>query len=114
MSRMLVTRNRAGQDAKSRMLPTSLILPLLLFMALWLVLSLYALAAAGHFPRAQRVDAMQSATAAFVLYVSLAVSLFCLAAGIVIASRAIPWYAAIIGGGAMVLVAPLLLQTLSD
>jgi hypothetical protein len=96
------------------MLPSISILPLLLFMALLLSLSLLALAAAGHFPREQRTPAMQSGAATFVLYASLGAGALCLAAGVAIAWRAIPWYAAVIGGGVIVLVAPLLLQGLPD
>jgi hypothetical protein len=84
--------------------------PLLLFMALVLVISLLGLTAAGHFPLKQG----EPRIGAPVLFGSLAAAAACLLAGLVGAWRHIPWYAAIIGGGAMILFTPLLLRPLPD
>ena len=86
--------------------------PLLLFMALLLVVSLLGLTAAGHFPR--RRGERSARVGATVLFGSMAVAGACLLAALAGAWRQIPWYAAIIGGGAMVLFTPLVLRPLPD
>src|SRR5712691_1982031 len=96
------------------MLSSNAILPLVLFMALLLAVALCGLAASGHFPREHRSPALQSGAGPFILFGSLALSVLCLAAGIALAGRVIPWYATVIGGGAVVLAAPLLLRPLPD
>lgn len=88
--------------------------PLLLFVALVLVLSLHGLAASGHFPREHRAPALASGLGKLVLYGSLAVAALCLLAGLVAAWQLIPWYAAVIGGGGAILIAPLVLQKFPD
>jgi hypothetical protein len=90
------------------------ILPLILFMALLLAVALCGLAASGHFPRQHRSPALQSGAGPFILFGSLALSLLCLAAGLWLAGRTIPWYAMVIGGGAVLLAAPLLLRPFPD
>jgi hypothetical protein len=87
---------------------------LLLFMALLAAVSLYGLAASGQFPREHRAAAFRSAAGAAILFGSLAVTLLSLFAGLRFAWQTIPWYAAVIGGGAPVLFAPLLLRPLPD
>jgi hypothetical protein len=87
---------------------------LLLFMALLLMVSMHALAASGHFPREHRSKNLASASGSAVLFGTILLSLACVLAGIFFVQLSVPWYAAIIGGGAMVLVAPLLLQLFSD
>jgi hypothetical protein len=89
-------------------------LPLVLFAALMLLLALFALTASGHFPRASRLPAMAAGAAPVVLWVSIAVAACCLAAGLTAAWRLIPWYAAVIGGGGGILVAPIVLQWFPD
>ena len=90
------------------------ILPLVLFMALQLAVALCGLAASGQFPREHRSPALTSGAGPVILFGSLALSLLCLAAGIWLAIRAIPWYANVLGGGAVLLAAPLLLRPLPD
>ena len=85
-------------------------LPLLVFMADLLAISLHWLAAAGHFPYEHRSTALRARFASAVLFGSIAVTCACFAMSLVFAWRAIPWYAAIIAAGAVVLTAPLLLQ----
>ena len=87
---------------------------LAVFMALVLVLSLYGLTVSGHFPKEHRSDALKTAAGRLVLWGTLV-----LCAGLAIVSLAFAWQylplpSAIIGGGAMVLFAPLLLQPLPD
>ena len=96
------------------MMPASAVLPLLLFMMLVLALSLHGLAAAGHFPRERRSPALRSFSGTLILFGSLTIALICLATGLTVVWQRIPWYAAVIGGGAVALLAPLVLQLFSD
>jgi membrane-associated PAP2 superfamily phosphatase len=96
------------------MMPAGAVLPLLSFMVLLLAAALCALAASGHFPREHRSPALRTAAGAFVLFGSLVVSMLCVAIGVALVGRAVPWYAVVIGGGAVVLAAPLLLRPLPD
>jgi hypothetical protein len=96
------------------MLPRAAVPPLLLFMALLLALALHGLAAAGHFPQEHRSPALRSRLGSLVLFGSIVIALISLGAGLLVAWQRIPWYAATIGGGGMVLVAPVLLQLFSD
>jgi hypothetical protein len=87
---------------------------LALFMALVLVLSLYGLTVSGHFPEEHRADSLKTAGGKLLLWGTIA-----LCAALAIAALAFAWQqlslpAAIIAGGAMVLIAPLLLQPLPD
>jgi hypothetical protein len=87
---------------------------LLLFMTLLAAASLYGLAASGQFPREHRAEPLRSAAGAAILYGSMALTLLALFAGLFFAWQTIPWYAAVIGGGAPVLFAPLLLRSWPD
>jgi hypothetical protein len=87
---------------------------LFLFMVLLAAASLYGLAASGQFPREHRVASFRSGAGTMILFGSIAVTLVSLLAGLFFAGRTIPWYAAVIGGGAPVLFAPLLLRPLPD
>src|SRR5271169_789189 len=96
------------------MLPTNALAPLAIFMALLLVLSLLGLAASGHFPREHRAPALASGIGPLILYGSIAIAIVCLVSGLATAWHLIPWYAAVIGGGLSILIAPLVLQQLPD
>jgi uncharacterized membrane protein len=96
------------------MLPEAALIPLALFTALLLFVSLHALSASGQFPREHRAPALASAAGAFILYGTIAVAFLSLLAAVIAAWRLIPWYAAVIGGGLAVLAAPLALQKFSD
>jgi hypothetical protein len=87
---------------------------LFLLMILLAAASLHALAASGQFPREHRAASLQSAAGAVILFGSIAVTLVSLLVGLHFAWQTIPWYAAVIGGGAPVLFAPLLLRPLPD
>ena len=87
---------------------------LVLFVALLAAASLQGLAASGQFPHEHRAASLQSPAGAAILYGSIAVTLLSLSAGLLFAWQTIPWYAAVIGGGAPVLFAPLLLRPLPD
>lgn len=96
------------------MLPAESLLPLVLFMALLMALSLHGLAASGQFPREHRSLALSADGGSAILFGSIGAAIVCLIVGLTLAWRLVPWYAAIIGGGAMVLTAPLVLQWFPD
>ncbi len=88
--------------------------PLALFTMLMLVVALHGLTASGHFPRETRLPAMTAGAGPVVLWLTILIVLACLLVGLFAAWRLIPWYAAVIGGGGGVLVAPLVLQWFPD
>jgi hypothetical protein len=96
------------------MLSAESVLPLALFMALAMALSLYGLAVSGQFPREHRSPALSAGAGPAILFASIGIAIVCLAVGLTFAWRFVPWYAAIIGGGAMILAAPLVLQSFPD
>ena len=87
---------------------------LAVFMGLILALSLYGLTVSGHFPVEARAETLKSGAGSAVLWSTLAISTAVLVVAITFAWSRLPLSAAIIGGGAMVLIAPLLLQPLPD
>jgi hypothetical protein len=87
---------------------------LALFMALVLVLSLYGLTVSGHFPAEFRSAGLRSGLGSLVLWATLALCAVLALLAALLAWQRVPLYAAVLGGGAMVLVAPLLLQPFPD
>jgi hypothetical protein len=87
---------------------------LAVFMALVLVLSLYGLTVSGHFPEEHRAATLRTAAGQVLLWGTIGLSVVLAVAALVFAWRRVPLPAAVIGGGIMVLVAPLLLQPLPD
>jgi hypothetical protein len=96
------------------MLPEAALIPLALFTALLLFVSLFALAASGQFPHEHRAPALASGFGALILYGTIAVAFISLLVAFFAAWRLIPWYAAVIGGGLAILGAPLVLQKFTD
>jgi hypothetical protein len=90
------------------------LLPLAVFMALVLVLSLYGLTVSGHFPEEHRAASLKTAGGRLLLWGTIALCAALTITALTFAWRHLPLPAAIIGGGAMVLIAPLLLQPLPD
>ncbi len=87
---------------------------LLLFMTAVLLISLYGLTASGHFPIEHRPERLKGAAGGALLWGTMAAAAITGLIALVFAWQLIPWYAAVIGGGAMLLFAPLLLQPLPD
>jgi hypothetical protein len=87
---------------------------LALFMALVLVLSLYGLTVSGHFPEEHRAGSLRTAGGKLLLWGTIALCFALTVVALSFAWQHLPLSAAIIGGGAMVLIAPLLLQPLPD
>jgi len=96
------------------MLPNETLIPLAIFTALLLVVSLHTLAASGQFPREHRAPALISGFGAIILHGTIAIAIACLLVALWTAWRLIPWYAAVIGGGLAILAAPLVLQQFPD
>jgi hypothetical protein len=87
---------------------------LALFMIAIGLLALYGLAVSGHFPAEARVPALRSGLGATILWATVVAAGFAAIITIITALRVLPWAAIIIGGGAMLLFAPLLLRPLPD
>jgi hypothetical protein len=87
---------------------------LLLFMANMLLLALYALTVSGHFPAEFRAEHLRKGAGALLLWATILAMAFATAITMLFAWQLIPWYAAVIGGGAMLLFAPLLLRPFPD
>jgi len=86
----------------------------MLFTGATLLIALYGLTVSGHFPAEFRGAALRGGQGILLLRATMVVAGL---AGVVVLVRAwntLPWYAAVIGGGAMLLFAPLLLQPLPD
>jgi hypothetical protein len=85
-----------------------------LLMASVLFVALYGLAASGHFPAQFRPQTLQRGWGALVLWGTMITTGLAGAVALFLAWRALPWYATVIGAGAALLFAPLLLQPLPD
>jgi hypothetical protein len=85
-----------------------------LFTAGMLAAALYGLAASGHFPAAARSDRFKSGAGALVLWATLILTALSAADMIVQSWWVLPWHFSLLGGGAMLLFAPLVLQAFPD
>jgi hypothetical protein len=85
-----------------------------IFMGLVLALALCGLTVSGHFPAEARDPRLQTAGGKVTLWATIAVALLVAIAAIALAWRRLPLYAAIIAGGAMLLIAPQLMRPLPD
>ena len=85
-----------------------------LFMAAVLAVSAFVIAVAGQFPREHRKAGFASPVGAAILWLAILVAGTAGFAAIAFAWVALPWYAVVIGGGLMVLIAPYLLHPLPD
>jgi MFS family permease len=81
-----------------------------LLMGSVLLVALYGLAASGHFPAEFRSEKVQRGWGALVLWGTIIATGLAAVVALVLAWRALPWYAIVIGAGAALLFAPLLLQ----
>src|SRR5260370_28750859 len=87
---------------------------LLRFMGLLLCVALYVLAASGHFRHEHRPASLKSASGTVILYGSMAGACACFLIGLASIWNLVPWYAAIIGGGLVILAAPPNLRSFPD
>jgi hypothetical protein len=95
-------------------MPRHAVLVLALFIALVLSAVLTALAASGHFPPEHRAASLRSRAGRAILFGACMVSALSLLVGAAAAWPALSWPAAVIGAGAAILAAPLLLRPLPD
>jgi len=84
------------------------------FMAGVLAVALYGLTASGHFPAEARSARFKGGWGALVLWGTLTTTILAAASMLLKSWSILPWYLQVIGGGAMLLFAPLLLQPLPD
>ncbi len=87
---------------------------LVLLMGTVLLVALYGLAASGHFPAEYRPEKLQRGWGILVLWGTMIATGLAGTSVLVLAWRALPWYATVIGAGAALLFAPLLLQPMPD
>ena len=87
---------------------------LALFMGSVLLSALYGLTASGHFPAQARAIPLERGGGPLVLWATMIATALAAVAAILRAWSLLPWYAAVIGGGTMLLFTPLLLQPLPD
>jgi hypothetical protein len=110
-----VTRRGQGRDLEKGLLRMAVPwLGLALFMASVGLLALYGLAFSGHFPADCRDSALRTARGASVLWGTLAMTVVAAMLAGDAATRVLRWPLVIIGSGAMLLAAPLLLRLFSD
>ena len=84
------------------------------FMGLVLAISVFIVIAAGHFPARYRMEALRTATGLVILWGSIGILSLSSLVATHFAYALIPWYAAILAAGFMILIAPLLVQPLAD
>lgn len=89
-------------------------LELATFAATVLTCALYGLAASGHFPAEHRARTLRNAPGGIVLWGTLVMTVLVAVLTARFAWARLPWHGAVIAGGAMLLVAPLVLQRFSD
>ncbi len=87
---------------------------LAVFMGLVLMSALYGLTVSGHFPAGARSARFDTNSGRIVLWGTLIITVALVIATLVLAWLKLPIAAAIIGGGAMMLFAPLVLRIFPD
>ena len=88
--------------------------PLLLLMATALVSCMFVVVVAGHFPVQSRAEKFTTLSGLLVLWGSICVVVISSLGTVYFSAMALPLYATIIGGGLMVLAAPLAVQPFSN
>lgn len=87
---------------------------LALFSGIVLTVAVFGLAVSGHFPREHRRQHFRRGIGAIILWASVIVSCIAAASALRIALLKLPGYAAVIAGGAALLLAPIVLKPLPD
>ena len=87
---------------------------LVAFALLVMSAALYGLTASGQFPSEHRAEVLKSPAGVAILWGTMAVGAFTAFVGLFLAWVALPWYAAVIVGGGVLLMAPLVLQLFPD
>jgi hypothetical protein len=76
--------------------------------------ALYGLTASGQFPSEHRAEVLKSPAGMAILWSTMAGGVFTAFVSLFLAWIALPWYAAVIVGGGVLLMAPLVLQLFPD
>jgi hypothetical protein len=76
--------------------------------------ALYGLTASGQFPSEHRAEVLKSPAGMAILWGTMALGVATTLVALFIAWLALPWYAAVIVGGGVLLMAPLVLQLFPD
>ena len=79
---------------------------LLLFMGAMMLIALYGLTVSGHFPAEFRDETLKGGSGAIALWISIAVAVSAAGLTLLRGWETLPWYAVVIGAGAMLLFAP--------
>ena len=87
---------------------------LLLFMSAVMLVALYGLTVSGHFPAEFRGETLKGGSGVAALWGSAVVTASAAGVTLLRGFETLPWYAVVIGAGAMLLFAPLLLRPLPD
>lgn len=87
---------------------------LAVFALLIMIAALYGLTASGQFPSEHRAEALKTGVGATILYGTMAIGAVTALVGVFLAWLVLPWYAAVIAGGGVLLMAPLILQLFPD
>jgi hypothetical protein len=87
---------------------------LVLFMSGVGFVALYGLTVSGHFPAEFRADELKGGAGAIIMWGTIVVTCVAAVTTLIVAWIVLPWYAIAIGGGAMLLAAPLLLRPFPD
>lgn len=93
-------------------LPDWLILAL--FVVLVLASGMHVLSASGHFPAHGRSAELRGFGSSLLLFGSIALVAAALIAGTIATAMSAPWPALVLGGGAAILLAPVILQLFPD
>jgi hypothetical protein len=87
---------------------------LVAFAVLVMSAALYGLTASGQFPSEHRAEALKSPAGIAILWGTMAAGAITAFVSLFLAWVALPWYAAVIVGGGVLLMAPLVLQLFPD
>lgn len=87
---------------------------IMMFSLLVMSAALYGLTASGHFPSEHRAEALRTTSGAAILWGTMVLALATAIVGLGLAWAVLPWTWAVIVGGAVLLMAPLILQLFPD
>jgi hypothetical protein len=87
---------------------------LVVFALLTMSAALYGLTASGQFPVEYRAEVLKSPGGSALLWGTMALGVATALVALFLAWIALPWYAAVIAGGGVLLMAPLVLQMFPD
>jgi hypothetical protein len=87
---------------------------IMMFALLVMSAALYGLTASGHFPSEHRAEALRTTSGAAILWGTMVLALATAIVGLGLAWAVLPWTWAVIVGGAVLLMAPLILQLFPD